>query len=97
MSTIVQLSIFPVDKGDHLSPYVARALGVIRDSGLPYELGAMGTCIEGEWSEVMAVVSNCFDALKADCNRIIVNIKADYKKTGSGRMSSKVDSVRDKM
>lgn len=97
MSTIVHLSIFPVDKGEHLSGYVARAVRIIRESGLPYHLGAMGTTIEGEWPAVMDVVNRCFRELQKDCGRIIVNLKADYKKDAEGRMTAKVMSVEEKL
>jgi uncharacterized protein (TIGR00106 family) len=97
MSVIVEFSIFPLDKGESLSPYVARALKTIQDSGLPYELNPMGTCVEGEWSEVMALVDRCFQALEKDCNRISLALKADYRKGSAGRMKSKVDSVKEKL
>ena len=97
MSTIVHLSIFPVDKGEHLSPYVARAVRIIRESGLSYHLGAMGTTIEGEWPAVMDVVHRCFVELQKDCGRIIVNLKADYKEDADNRMAGKVASVKEKM
>ena len=47
MSTIVEFSIFPMDKGESLSPYVARALKLIQDSGLPYELNPMAPVWKG--------------------------------------------------
>ena len=97
MSTIIHLSIFPVDKGVHLSEYVARAVQIIRESGLSYHLDSMGTTIEGEWPLVMDVVNRCFEALKKDCDRIIVNMKADYKKEGSDRIAAKVASVEEKL
>ena len=97
MSTIVHFSIFPVDKGEHLSSYVARAVKIIRESGLSYRMDSMGTTIEGEWPMVMAVVTRCFDALKEDCGRIIVNLKADYKNGQEGRMAAKVASVEEKL
>lgn len=97
MSTLVHFSIFPVDKGEHLSGHVARAVRIIRESGLSYHLDSMGTTIEGEWPVVMDVVNRCFEALKMDCNRIIVNMKADYKKDGDGRMIAKVASVEEKL
>lgn len=97
MSVIVELSIFPMDKGESLSPYVARALKVIRDSGLPHQLGSMGTCIEGQWDEVMAVVSACFHELEKDCDRISVNLKVDYRKGADGRMVAKPVSVMEKL
>ena len=97
MSTFVEFSIFPLDKGESLSPYVARALKLIQNSGLPYELNAMGTCVEGEWNDVMALVDRCFEALEKDCNRISLSLKADYRKGPTGRMNSKVASVREKL
>lgn len=97
MSVIVEFSIFPMDKGESLSPYVARALKIIQDSGLPYELNPMGTCVEGEWSDVTALVDRCFQALEKDCNRINLSLKADYRKGPSGRMKRKVASVGQKL
>ena len=97
MSVIVEFSIFPMDKGESLSPYVARALNVIQESGLAYELNPMGTCVEGEWKEVMALVDRCFEELEKDCNRINLSLKADYRRGPAGRMKSKVKSVQEKL
>ena len=97
MSVIVEFSIFPMDKGESLSPYVARAFELIQDSGLPCELNPMGTCVEGEWQEVMALVDQCFRALEIDCNRINLSLKADYRKGPAGRMKAKVASVKGKL
>ena len=97
MSVIVEFSIFPLDKGESLSPYVARALKTIQESGLSYELNPMGTCVEGEWSEVMALVGRCFQELEKDCNRITLSLKADYRKGPGGRLESKVASVKAKL
>lgn len=97
MSVIIEFSIFPMDKGESLSPYVARAIKMIQNSGLPYELNPMGTCVEGEWSEVMALLDRCFQELEKDCNRISLTLKADYRKGPSGRLKSKVKSVQEKL
>ena len=97
MSVIVEFSIFPVDKGESLSPYVARALNIIEESGLPYELNPMGTCVEGEWNEVMSLVDRCFQEMQKDSGRINLSLKADYRKGPSGRMKSKVASVGQKL
>ena len=97
MSVIIELSIFPTDKGVSVSPYVARALGIITESGLRYELNPMGTCIEGEWDAVMAVVDRCFKALETDCDRIYLTLKADFRKGPPDRMAQKVKSVESKI
>ncbi len=97
MSVLIDFSIFPVDKGTSVSRYVARAVSIIQQSGLDHNLGPMGTSIEGDWPEVMAVVNRCFEALQTDCDRIYFTIKADYRKAGENRLSGKVRSVEKKL
>jgi uncharacterized protein (TIGR00106 family) len=97
MSVIVDFSMYPLDKGESLSPYVARSIKIIQESGLPYEFRSMGTSIEGEWEEVMAVVNRCFEAMRRDCSRVVLSLKADYRKGPAGRMQRKVESVKEKL
>jgi uncharacterized protein (TIGR00106 family) len=94
MSVLINFAIFPLDKGESVSQYVTRVVRIIRDSGLPHQLGPMGTSIEGEWDEVMAVVTSCFAELNKDCNRVYLAITGDYRKAGSNRIVGKVESVK---
>jgi uncharacterized protein (TIGR00106 family) len=94
MSVIIEFSIFPLDKGESLSRDVARAIQIIKDSGLPYELNPMGTCVEGEWTEVMALVDQCFQELQKDSGRVYLALKADYRQGPAGRLKGKVESVK---
>jgi len=80
-------------KGDSLSPYIARILDVIDRSGVTYQLTAMGTILEGDWDEVMKVVGDCFKALQADCPRIGMNLKMDYRAGSQSRLRSKIEAV----
>jgi len=96
MSVIIDFSIFPVGKGESVSDYVSRAVKIIKESRLPFKPGPMGTAIEGEWDEVMAVVNRCFEALRKDCNRVYMTMKVDYRKGESGRMEGKVKTVERK-
>ena len=73
---ILEFSLFPLDKGESVSPYVARSLDIIDKSGLDYRCNAMGTLLEGEFDQVMGVVKRCFDAMAADCHRIEVRDQA---------------------
>jgi uncharacterized protein (TIGR00106 family) len=93
---LLQFSMYPTDKGASVSEYVKRSLEIIDDSGLPYKLGPMGTCLEGEWDEVMAVVTRCYERMREDCDRIAVNVTVDYRSSGSGRIESKVATVKRK-
>ena len=97
MSLLINFSIFPLDKGESVSQYVVRAVKIIKNSGLIYELGPMGTSIEGEWDEVMDVVTRCFEELKRDCSRVYLGITGDYRKKGKDRITAKVKSVEEKL
>ena len=97
MSAILDLSIFPLDKGESLSPYVARAIRIIKDSGLPYVFSPMSTSIEGEWDELLALVSRCHEALRQDCHRIHVVMRVDWRDGATGRLAGKIRSVEEKL
>jgi uncharacterized protein (TIGR00106 family) len=92
MNTVVEFSIFPMDKGDSVSPYVARCISIIEESGLDFETGSMGTCIEGEWEAVIETVSKCMKSLETDCSRIYMTMKADARRDRRKALEEKVDS-----
>src|SRR3954452_20472164 len=52
---LVELSIVPLGCDVQWSDQLAEALKLVDASGLPYLLTPSGTCIEGEWDEVMAL------------------------------------------
>jgi uncharacterized protein (TIGR00106 family) len=94
---LLEFAMSPLTKGESVSAFVARSLDIIDKSGLPYQLTPMGTILEGEWPQVMAVVTACYEAMSTDCDRIGCNIKIDYRAGKSGRLKSKVDSVQQKL
>ena len=97
MSVIAELSIFPMDKGVSMSPYVARVVTVIKQSGLANDFGPMGTTIEGEWDEVMQTVSACYKELEQDCDRIYLTLKVDSRKGRTNGLKGKTESVAAKL
>jgi uncharacterized protein (TIGR00106 family) len=90
---LLDFSMTPLGKGESVSPYVARCLEVVAASGLDYRLHAMGTTLEGELDEVLAVVRRCFEVLQSDCDRISCSVKIDYRKGPGGRLLAKVQKV----
>ena len=94
---LVEFSMTPLDKGESVSAYVSRSIDIIDRSGLPYRMGPMGTCLEGTWEQVFAVIKACFDRMSDDCSRISVQVKVDYRKGKAGRLESKIASVEGKL
>lgn len=97
MKILAEFSMFPTDVGESKSRYVSRSIDIIDKSGLPYKLGPMGTTIEGEWDEVMAVVKKCFDTMAADSGRIYTAMKIDYRKDKTDRLEGKIASIEEKL
>ncbi len=93
MSVLAEFSMSPMDKGESVSKYVARNLEIIADSGVPYRLGPMGTCLEGEWDEVFGVIKKCYERMSEDCRRISVAIKLDIRQGASDRLTAKIAKV----
>ncbi|MFH0786437.1 MAG: MTH1187 family thiamine-binding protein [Pseudomonadota bacterium] len=94
--TLMEFSMIPLDKGTSFSDYVARILTIIDQSGLDYRLNPMGTVVEGEWEDLLTLLTRCFRDLEKDSSRISLQVKFDYRKGSEPRMESKVRSVLDK-
>jgi len=94
---IADFSIAPIGKGESLSSYVAEAFKVIEASGIAYEHHAMGTNLEGDWDEVMALIKACRDKLLESSQRVSLSIKIDDRKGVSDGLFRKTPSARDKM
>lgn len=94
---LLEFSMTPLDKGESVSKQVSRSLDIIDKSGIPYRLNPMGTVLEGSFDDVMKVVKDCFEKMSSDCGRISTVIKIDYRKGKSGRLESKIKSVKEKL
>jgi uncharacterized protein (TIGR00106 family) len=92
---IVAFSVSPSggEPDGGVSEAVARAVKVVRDSGLPNSTNAMFTNIEGEWDEVMAVVKRAVEAAGEGSARVGLVLKADIRPGYEGQLEAKVDRV----
>jgi uncharacterized protein (TIGR00106 family) len=90
---LAEFSLTPIGTGTSVSGLVSRSVDIIDRSGLPYRLGPMGTCVEGEWEEVLGVLKACFDRMTEDCERISISFKGDWRRGASGRLSGKIAKV----
>ena len=98
MSALVEFAMFPTEKTQSKSEFVARVLDIVDRSGLAYQLTPMGTIIEAQTvGEVFAVIESAYKELQEDCSRIYSTIKIDYREGPVGRLSKKVGSVEEKL
>lgn len=90
---IVAFSVTPLGVGESVGEYVADAVRVVRESGLPHRTDAMFTSVEGEWQEVMDVVRRAVDAVAAKAPRVSLVLKADVRAGVTDGLTAKVETV----
>jgi uncharacterized protein (TIGR00106 family) len=90
---LVAFSVTPLGVGEAVAEYVADAVRVVRESGLPNRTDAMFTTVEGDWDEVMDVVKRAVEAVAAKAPRVSVTLKADIRPGIAGALDAKVEAV----
>lgn len=90
---IVEFSITPIGKGESLSEDVAQVLDLVDRSGLPYRLTPMGTIVEGEWEEVLALIKGCHLLMLERAPRVATWIHIDDRRGATEQIHHKVEAV----
>ena len=94
MSVLLELAMFPTDKGASVSSYVARIIAMFDRKGLDYRLTPMGTVIETDDLETgLKAIADAYRELEPDCGRVYATAKLDIRKGKGGRLSAE-DRVR---
>jgi uncharacterized protein (TIGR00106 family) len=82
---IVEIECLANPLGTEDNPYahVEAAIKVIQDSGLKYEVGALGSTVEGEPDELWALMRKVHEAcLAAGAKSLVSVIKVEQARTG---------------
>jgi uncharacterized protein (TIGR00106 family) len=90
---LVAFSVTPLSLNKAVAEYVADAVRVVRDSGLPNQTDAMFTTVEGDWDEVMGVLKSAVEAVAAKAPRVSLTLKADIRPGVTGALESKVEAL----
>jgi uncharacterized protein (TIGR00106 family) len=90
---IAEFSVVPVGKGEELAELVAGVVDIIDKSGLPYQLTAMGTLVEGEWDDVLALIKECHFKMRRQGARVLTRISIDDRENAVNRLTGKVRDV----
>lgn len=95
---IALISVAPEDHWEHMSSYIADAVRLLKESGLSYEVGPMGTTIEGEPEQVFEMMKRMHLEIRKKSNRVSTLIKIDDQvNRPTGRMREKVKAVEEKI
>ncbi len=94
---MAEFSVVPVGAGESVSRYVADCLRIVDKSGVDYHLNPMGTVLEGDFDDVMAVIAACHKAITASCARVLTTIRIDDRRGTEDGLRSKIESVESKV
>jgi uncharacterized protein (TIGR00106 family) len=97
-SILLEMAMFPTDKGESVSKYVSKVVKMISESGHPYKLTPMGSIIETQtMDEALHIIKSAYEILAKDANRIYTTMKFDIRKNQQHRMQSKIASIEQKI
>jgi uncharacterized protein (TIGR00106 family) len=95
---IADISIAPLGEGTSVSKYVARAVAIIRESGLKHEFHSMGTNVEGSYDQIVKLVKKCSDAVFAmGAERVIIRMYMDDRHDRTATIQGKKRSVESRL
>ena len=90
---LVELSITPLGRGTHLSKDLAEVLKIIDESEIRYTLTPFGTCLEGDWDQVMDVVKRCHDQARSVSSHVLTTIRVEDEAGVNDKLIENVVSV----
>lgn len=93
---IVDFSVVPVGTASpSVSEYVRKCIVLIKESGLPYHIGPMGTSVEGDLAEIFKLILRIHEAQKkSGVQRILTTIKIDDRFDKNQTMQDKINKVK---
>ncbi|HLQ96911.1 MAG TPA: thiamine-binding protein [Pseudogracilibacillus sp.] len=83
-NALMSIQIIPsVPKGENVYDYVDEAIAVIEEANVTYEVSPLATTMEGDIGELLAVVQNVNERMKAlRASNVISQIKILYQPAG---------------
>ena len=96
---IAEINIIPIGtKTPSLSQYIAKALEVLEEEKVKYELTSMGTIVEGDLDEILALAKKMHRAaFSEEVLRVVTTIKLDERRDKPLTTKGKIKAVEEKM
>jgi uncharacterized protein (TIGR00106 family) len=80
---IAEFTVLPVVEESRVNKIVEKAINIVKNSGLKYEVEANSTTVEGELNDLFDVIKKAHIlARDSGSGRVITIIKIDDKKSG---------------
>lgn len=90
--TNASLQIVPVVNDKHPYQWVDEVIGVIKNSGIKYEVGAFATVVEGTYDEIVELINEVNEYLvKRNCSEWLCNIQIQIRSRGDITVNEKTE------
>lgn len=89
LNTVAAIQVSVSGAGSEVSPYVAQAIQVIRESGLPQETNALFTDVEGDLDDVLHVAGEAAKKLAQQGYRTSLVLHMDIRPGFRGQLTEK--------
>jgi uncharacterized protein (TIGR00106 family) len=94
---LAELIVVPLGTGTSLRDELAEVLKIIDASGLAYQLTPSGTCMEGEWDDIMRAVRQCHDHARGVSAHVLTTITIEDERGAQDKLTSNVASLEEKL
>jgi uncharacterized protein (TIGR00106 family) len=92
---LIEFTVVPLGVGPELKMPVAQVVDMIDKSGLPYQVTATSTIIEGEWDRVMPLVKQCIEDVRRSAPRVVAMLKIDDEAGAQGQLTANVETIEE--
>jgi uncharacterized protein YqgV (UPF0045/DUF77 family) len=89
------IQLIPIDAAENAMPQIDRAIQLIQDSGLNYEVGPFGTSVEGSYAQVMQLIAS-INSMMNDTSKAewVLNIQFHIKPEAPVTLQEKISKHR---
>ncbi|PLR65965.1 MULTISPECIES: MTH1187 family thiamine-binding protein [Bacillaceae] len=95
-SVNLAFQVLPKSSRGNTYEIVDKAIEVVQQSGVKYEVGAMETVMEGELDELIEIVKKAQDAcISAGATEVMTHMKIHYRPNEGVTMDEKLKKYRD--
>ena len=95
---VMEITVVPIGKGPSISPYVADCIRVLKKAKMPFELSAMGTNVEGNLKNLIAVALKMHQVpFNRGAQRVVTTIKIDDRRDKKVTIAGKKKSVQTRL
>ena len=91
---LAELSITPLCEIEDSADWMAQVINKIDESGLKYQVTAMGTLIEtDDWDSLMETIHDCQKIMLTHCPRVQTDLRIDEHLGQRSLLTSRVEQM----